>query len=330
MPATNRISSALISVVVQGPVLGNSSDTPEERYTKRSLQSIRVFLPQAEIILSTWKGADVAGLEFDKIVFNDDPGACEYHGGGGRNNVNRQIVSTFNGMRIASRDYVLKLRSDSVLTGSGFLDYFGHFPQRSAKSVFAEKVVASSRGSFIPNYRMLHSCYFPSDWFHFGRRADLLDLWDIPLAPEPETTHWLPPGQTPWHDQNPRLRFSIEQYIWVSFLKKHFTFRFDSMWDQSDSSIADSELSIGSNLILISPEQASIRSLKYPDFWGFLDHCRQGCYTHGIWRSLYEEHCRGKQVSVHHFIRLFYWLLFKGADSVRFFRRLISHSEPST
>lgn len=309
---------------MQGPVIGSPSDTPDKRFTKRSLLSIREFLPQAEIILSTWKGADSSGLEFDKIVFNDDPGACEYFGGGGgRNNVNRQIVSTFDGMRAATRDFVLKLRSDSVLTGSGFLDYFGRFPQRSHRSVFKEKVVTSSRGSFIPNYRMLLSCYFPSDWFHFGCREDLLDLWDIPLAPEPETTLWLPPGQTPWRDQNPRLRFAIEQYIWVSFLRKNFTFVFDSMWDQSESSIADSELGIGSNLILISPEQASIRSLKYPEAWGFLDHCRQGCYTHGIWRSLYQEHCRGRRLSVYRFIRLLYWLLFKGGDCRKFLRGLM-------
>lgn len=58
-----------ISVVVQGAI--NKEITP------RCLQSIRTLLPNAEIILSTWEGSDVDGLDYDKLVLNKDPGAVK-------------------------------------------------------------------------------------------------------------------------------------------------------------------------------------------------------------------------------------------------------------
>jgi hypothetical protein len=32
--------------------------------------------------------------------------------------------------------------------------------------------------------------FLPSDWFYFGLREDVLNLWSIPLAPEPENSSW--------------------------------------------------------------------------------------------------------------------------------------------
>ncbi len=54
-----------ISVVVQGPVVGASSDPDDRQLTRRCLTSIRALLPNAEIILSTWRGSDVSGLQLD-------------------------------------------------------------------------------------------------------------------------------------------------------------------------------------------------------------------------------------------------------------------------
>ena len=57
MAVTNNIKSEEISVIVQGPI--------HKKRTKKTLQSIRTNLPNAEIILSTWEGSDVKGLDFD-------------------------------------------------------------------------------------------------------------------------------------------------------------------------------------------------------------------------------------------------------------------------
>ena len=78
-----------MSVVVQGAI--------DKDYTSKCLASIRKYLPEAEIILSTWEGCDVEGLDYDNLLLNKDPGTSDLirkypfeH----PNNVNRQIVST--------------------------------------------------------------------------------------------------------------------------------------------------------------------------------------------------------------------------------------------
>ena len=53
------IKSANISVVVQGAIGTN---------TEQCLQSVRRFLPSAEIVLSTWVGADTTNLDYDKLI----------------------------------------------------------------------------------------------------------------------------------------------------------------------------------------------------------------------------------------------------------------------
>ena len=112
-----HIDSSEISVVVQGAI--------SDKFTKRVLVSIRKYLPKSEIILSTWKGSDVSGLSYDILIENEDPGAIilfpqwkQYH------NLNRQIVSTQNGIAKASKKYILKIRTDIVLKNRGFLQYF--------------------------------------------------------------------------------------------------------------------------------------------------------------------------------------------------------------
>ena len=100
-----------ISVVVQGPI------HTQDNLTKRVLESVRTHLPDAELILSTWKGSQIDGLDCDVLLLNDDPGAINGY------NVNRQIVSTRNGLQKATRTYAVKLRTDMQLTGTGFIDF---------------------------------------------------------------------------------------------------------------------------------------------------------------------------------------------------------------
>ncbi|MFN3393310.1 MAG: WavE lipopolysaccharide synthesis family protein, partial [Candidatus Thermochlorobacter sp.] len=99
------VETSDISIVVQGPIVSNKDFYPNG-WTNEALRRMRIHFPGAEIILSTWKGSNVDGLDYDVVVFNDDPGSAM-----SRNrpyNVNRQIVSTKNGLAKASRKYALK------------------------------------------------------------------------------------------------------------------------------------------------------------------------------------------------------------------------------
>ena len=115
-----KIQSSDISVVVQGAV--------DRELAPKCLTSIRKYLPKAEIILSTWEGTDVSGLDYDMVLFNKDPGAVDLLWFDGRkNNGNRQLYSTQEGIKKTSRKYILKIRTDLFLENANFLEYWDKF-----------------------------------------------------------------------------------------------------------------------------------------------------------------------------------------------------------
>jgi hypothetical protein len=81
-----------LSVIVQGAI--------HSEFTPLCLQSIRKYLPDAEIILSTWEGSNVDGLEYDILILNEDPGYKKHCRD---NNTNRQLVSIQGGLKKVSR-----------------------------------------------------------------------------------------------------------------------------------------------------------------------------------------------------------------------------------
>jgi hypothetical protein len=277
------ISPTHISVVVQGPVTAEGS-------TQSCLMSVRQHLPGAEIVLSTWQGADTAGLDFDTLVQSEDPGALVCH----RRlpnlyNLNRQILSTREGLKAATRRYAAKLRSDLVLTGTGFLNYQQRYPRRDTElRIFRERVVNCTVYAQNPR-RHQPTPFHPGDWFFFGLRDDLLELWDIPLAPEPETSRWFAERPRPQPDRYPHLlhRFFPEQYLWLCLMQRHAAAGLEHSWDLTEQNLEQTERSFANNLILLEPERIGIRSLKHRlrlDAWANL-------YSHGEWQRLYARYC---------------------------------------
>ncbi|MDR2338107.1 MAG: WavE lipopolysaccharide synthesis family protein [Deltaproteobacteria bacterium] len=144
------ISSKDISVVVQG-----ASDA---ELTPRVIASVRKFLPDAEIILSTWTKTDI---DCDKLVISRDPGKIDINLLG---NTNRQILGRRNGLKRVSRKYALILRSDNEIINLNFVrDFDG-------------RIVAHSAGPIRAKW-LYHLC----DWNFFGLTDDLRNLYDIPL-----------------------------------------------------------------------------------------------------------------------------------------------------
>jgi hypothetical protein len=122
------VDSREISVVIQGSVDFTIID--------KVLKSIATWLPDAEVIVSTWKnGEDYAYLSpvlnplVHQLVLAEDPGGFPIHKTGNQlNNINRQLRSTYGGVCKATRPYCLKIRTDMVLTSANFLNYFDHYP----------------------------------------------------------------------------------------------------------------------------------------------------------------------------------------------------------
>lgn len=226
------ISSKRISVVVQGPI------HHQESLTKRVLESVRQHLPDAELILSTWKGSDVSGLEYDILIENDDPGAIN------GNNVNRQIVSTRSGLEKAAREYAIKMRTDTLLKGSQFIQAFDLFPERRKDfKVFERKIVIPTLYARNPRRSYL---FHPSDIFQFGLLSDLLRFWRVDLFRRETDIHSAfvsPP----------------EQFIWLSCLRDS-GFSFDYNLKSLSAKLAFySEVSIFNNFIIVDIDQIDIR-----------------------------------------------------------------------
>lgn len=286
----SAISFGDISFVVQGAI--DPSATPG------CLDAIRRWYPGAEIVLSTWETADVSGLDYDVLVRSADPGAYNVmppHRIPVMANGNRQIVSTKHGIQQASRPYVVKLRSDIELLGREWMRMWGRFPERTSEwRMFRERVIIGSWYARNP-LREVPKPFHPSDWFMFGRREDLLLLWDIELEPEPESAWWFQTRPVPsrsWDPDDTR-RYYSEQYLWKMLMSKFGDVEFDHFTDASPENVRLTQLTFANNLIILEPHQFPFVMVKYPNpkaAW------RYACYSHREWLRLYRYYCCGNRL----------------------------------
>lgn len=170
-----RINSKDISVVIQGTMFRNSNEPTKG--IDIVLPKIRKFFPDAEIIVSTWQGEDVSGLDVDRVVLSEDPGGFPDIKRGSRN-LNRQIVTTVAGVKASTRDYVLKTRCDIVFT-SAEIAQIG----LSSESSFLDNPITMTN-IYVRSAIRSSLLFHPSDIVHFGLRKDVLSYWDIPLEIE--------------------------------------------------------------------------------------------------------------------------------------------------
>lgn len=271
-----------ISVVVQGAV--DSINTPV------CLASIRKYLPEAEIILSTWDGADVSKLDHDVLVMSKDPGGPLIDNVFQvRNNVNRQIISTKNGLKKSSRLYAIKIRSDMCFCGTQFLKVFGLFHQRNNTCrLLKQRVVINNL--YCANPWKTNFCFHVSDWFFFGLRQDILNIFEIELQADEENMNWFSPFNRPKLDPVPtwNFRYIPEQYIWTSFLRKNGEkFKFDFFSDVTGFNIMLTELSFANNLIILDYENSGIKFLKFNPYK--FDYTKQ--YSFNDWLGLFRKYC---------------------------------------
>lgn len=255
-----KINTENISVVVQGAV--------DKVNTPLTLKSVRKCFPGAELILSTWEGTDTAGLDCDKVLLNNDPGGWRDERTNFVNNLNRQLVSSLNGIRSAERQYCVKIRSDLYFKSCRFLKYFHDFPQYEPEyRLFKERILFCSY--FFKRYLgeaafEVHPTPFHlSDWFMFGLREDLLKLFDIPLAKEPANTNYL---LRHIHDGlQPDMfgashQYAPEQYILLKCIQKHMEHvpRMNSIMDYTPENICYYERFVASNFIVLNVGQIKL------------------------------------------------------------------------
>lgn len=210
-----------ISVIVQGAISEN---------TKHTISNIRKILPDAEIIVSTWK-RDILDKEIvsisDMIIINTDPGPSFFG-----DNRNRQIHSTLSGMKAARRKYALKIRTDMDLVSDGFINIFERFNSISRENpIFKNRIVTlNTHDPYICG------AFHFSDFVQFGSIDDLIDLWDVP-------SYFNFQKYNEYVVEN--YNSSPERYIFGMYLNKKTGFSFEK------KSMCDKDYIIQSNKFLV-------------------------------------------------------------------------------
>jgi len=252
-----------ITVIFQGavkPYVGVDRDS-----FRANVRQTRRALPNADIIVSTWKGAELPrGLLADAVIESDDPGGLpgiKYDSPKG-NNVNRQIVSTLAGLRSVRTPYVVKLRTDSSLEHAGFLDFAKALYQRDGTD---RRIVGSSFFTLDPTiFERLP--FHLSDWFQFGRTERLLEYWDAPPVTETDAS-WYDrerhaKGST-FFEQNFRARFAVEQHLCMHFAARH-GYVVPAFLNDPDPEVHVSfERFIARETLILDPWQIGLRMQKY-------------------------------------------------------------------
>lgn len=265
------IDDADISIVVQGPIIGESSYYITKETTKLVCARLRDLFPKSEIILSGSIGNDVTGIIHDKSISSEDPGGSwfDLDDPNFMNNCNRMIVSTLSGIKASSRKYVLKIRSDLFVLSKSFLEYFYKYQHFNEEYKFVKnRIIAfcifTVKAHKGPQYTVKRP-YHIGDWAYFGYREDMMNLYDIPLTEEPEFSQWFLYRQRGYKEIFPRRLWKMppEQYVTSCFFKKFIAINFEHNADISNNNEILSEKLIANNFLVLDQNQFSLISLKH-------------------------------------------------------------------
>lgn len=283
------IAAPRVSVVIAGPI-NRKCNAKGRSITALALDSIRQHMPGAEIVLSTWDHEDTQGLEYDRLVLQPDPGSFSLEhcdGSPFENNVNRMIVAVRGGVAAASRELVMRLRTDCMLTSASAVNLFGKWGSQSRFGSFVSaRILICNLFTRDPTMHIPRHGYLPhhpSDIFHFGLRDDVALLWAAPLitADEQKWRICISPatGQPyKWY------RLAPEQHIWLHFVRRFQPIVCDHLSHVHSESVADTFRLFAANLCILSPRQLGLRSLKP---WFFYKNMPEACVTHGQWLAHY-------------------------------------------
>lgn len=300
MPTKNNINTNDISVVVQGPI--------DKCITSKCLEKIRKLIIGAEIILSTWEGSDVTGLDYDKVVFSKDPGGFKDRMNASFfNNTLRQLISTEAGIKVCNRKYILKMRSDIILKSLDFFKYIGRYSVREKNFIFLKnKVIISS--FFTKRYLSHNNIIQPvpfhiSDWIAFGTNEDIKKLYCLELPKEPYFSWYFTFNNYDYKKinlLNCSHQYAPEQYIMTKAFSKQYDLNFINYMDYNEKNIKLSNDLIQNNFIILDPWQFRFISGKvkngrdYYQRWSKFEFC----IPRNLWNGLYTNYVYEKKYSL--------------------------------
>jgi len=253
MKLSENIDSKDISIVVQGDFRGDSIIL--------CIESLKKFLPQAQLIVSTWDHCDLGKLDkfkIDDLVTTEMPKATSNKIYGDVisksirhewNNANLSIVGVQLGLERVTRKYTLKIRPDSEVRSLDFINYFRlNLKRDNNYKVFEQRIVCQH--AFSP---VRYGPFIVGDHFFFGLSQDLQSLWNVGLIPSEDELI-----QMDFEDLN-NFNINPESLITRQALAKKLNFIPQSHpFKKNKNSIKLGEKAIVNNFMCLSPHQFRI------------------------------------------------------------------------
>ncbi len=194
-------------------------------------------------------------LDADDVVESDDPGTPSGH------NTNRMLRSVRRGLDRASRPHTLRLRSDTILTGTGFADWWDFEPPRSAAFAVFSRRILTINVAVRPSDRSPGLLFHPSDCVHFGLTEDVQLLWGVDEIDEvANASH-----AVCRHIRNRALlpRHTNEQALWIGCLRRcGHSIDYCSAMSPERRAKTDSDMGIVNNFVVLEPWQFGVRLPK--------------------------------------------------------------------
>ena len=263
------ITSSDVSIVIQGAYYKPSENNYD---TKLVVMGWRQAFPNAEIILSCWENQDLmteedlADLKVN-IVLSKDPGPD--YAGSQTFNLNRQIISTAAGISKASRDYIIKSRTDVLIDSNLFMRYYQlHLKHQKTGFAFSKPIAIYSlstrnwKKGFIPH--LFHPC----DWFYLGSANDLRRLFDSNSYPTEDLLYFKKNKKPRRNSFSGLSRFIPEQYILVDYLFRQGVLQKSEFenYGVTTRSMRKMNFSIfKSDFLVLDEDQIGLKSKKYPE-----------------------------------------------------------------
>lgn len=143
----------MISFLIQGPVT---------KVTELTVNSINRYYPNSEIIISSTNNKTVDGVKTFFIEEQSDN--WNYH------------IESSRMIKFASNDIVCKLRSDIVFISNNLV--INDNNRTESHKLFSSRITCCNYHFCDPVITSMN--YHPSDWLFFGRKEDIIQLFEIP------------------------------------------------------------------------------------------------------------------------------------------------------
>ena len=254
-----------ITFIVTGKIFYNKN------ITLKSLKSIKKYFPSSTIILSTWEDENTNELEqFCNKIIKNKPltkhisaclPECDWYPK--YNSYNSQQLSVSTALKICNTKYVVRLRSDFILTKKSFLNYYNFYKNLlpHSSTIFKDKIIIYSCGTINPFCDVLPLPQHPSDLFFFGLREDLCEIYNGNFIPD-EIANYYSKNKD---KTNPCLfnhLYTPEQYLWLQTLdNKKVNYKKPLNYYDIDETIKEETLKFFiDNFIILDSKQIGIIS----------------------------------------------------------------------